>query len=73
MRQVFSVFISSFVSDGDEVALVEFSTVALRLTGLRKILANSDRNFLLNALPSVATGSTCIGCGIEEAIQVYQQ
>ena len=73
MRQAFSIFISRFVSDGDEVAMVKFSTAALKLTELHKISRTSDRNFLLNEIPFVATGSTCIGCGIEEAIQVYQQ
>lgn len=70
MRQAVSIFISQFVPDEDEVAVVEFSSSATELSGLRKMTSTRNREILLNSIPTVAAGSTCIGCGIQTALNV---
>ena len=69
MRQAVNGFIME-VSNGDEVAIVEFSFSATELSDLTKITSEADRNDLLDEVPNDAAGGTCIGCGIQLAVEV---
>ena len=63
-------FISSIVIDGSLVGIVKFSTQAEKLRELTSVRGNEDRNALLEALPTQATGWTAIGDGLLKAIEV---
>ncbi|XP_077986711.1 calcium-activated chloride channel regulator 1-like [Glandiceps talaboti] len=54
------------------VGIVEFATASARLAPLTKIVNNRTREELVNLLPTRASGSTCIGCGLEEGIEVLE-
>ena len=70
MLQVVSIFIAQFVPIGDRVALVEFDSVAQKLTNLCTIKDETSREDLLNNLPTTAGGNTCIGCGLDKSLKV---
>ena len=53
-----------------EIGMIEFSTVATRLVHITPVDTVANRDSLLNKIPRNATSSTCIGCGIREAIEV---
>ncbi|XP_076808247.1 calcium-activated chloride channel regulator 3A-1-like [Clavelina lepadiformis] len=73
MRQVVSIFIGQFVPTGDQVALVEFASSASKLSSLRTLTDQSDRDFLLTKLPIDASGGTCIGCGLQSALEILEE
>ncbi|CAK8682029.1 unnamed protein product [Clavelina lepadiformis] len=73
MRQAVSIFIDLFVATGDRVALVQFATTAAKLTSLYTITNQDDRDYLLGKIPAAASGRTCIGGGIQIALQILQE
>jgi len=70
MRQVVSLFGKQFVPAGDHVAIVSFSTFSQVLSQLVAIETEEDRDRLLEHVPNGVGGWTCIGCGINAALQV---
>ncbi|XP_076810328.1 calcium-activated chloride channel regulator 1-like [Clavelina lepadiformis] len=73
MLQAVSIFIAQFVPIGDRVALVEFDSVAQKLTNLCTIKDETSREDLLNNLPTTAGGNTCIGCGLEKSLKILEE
>jgi len=52
------------------LGLVQFDTSASILSYLIDIKTSSDRNNLASKLPDYTRGSTCIGCGLQKALEV---
>ncbi|XP_077986468.1 calcium-activated chloride channel regulator 1-like [Glandiceps talaboti] len=55
------------------VGIVEFGTTAKTLAPLTKIVDEKTREDLIKLLPTRTSGSTCIGCGLEEGIEVLEK
>jgi len=53
-----------------EVGMVEFESSARVLANMTLLETEDDLNKLIDAIPTVANGGTCIGCGILSAINV---
>ncbi|XP_063955466.1 calcium-activated chloride channel regulator 1-like [Lytechinus pictus] len=69
--QAATIFIMDLVPAGSEVGLVSFHSYAESHADLREIRdGDSSREDLVKLLPSSTGGSTCIGCGIIEAIDM---
>lgn len=64
-------FITSFAADGSFLALVEFSSGARIITDLQEITSDSIRQSLASQIPESASGGTCIGCGLDAALEVF--
>ncbi|CAL4122793.1 unnamed protein product, partial [Meganyctiphanes norvegica] len=66
-------WIRNDVGDGNSVAIVRFSNKdgTYQLAPLTKI-TSSNRESLANVIDLKATGGTCIGCGIREALKILQ-
>ena len=67
MRQDAALYIDQ-APNGTHLGIVGFSDRATTLHHL--VLVDNNRDILTAALPSTATGTTCIGCGLERGIQV---
>ena len=52
------------------IGFVQFNDFATILSNLVTVNSDDDRNELLAALPKVADRSTCIGCGLLDALEV---
>lgn len=52
------------------LGIVLFNSTARTAKDLTQVNAQTDRDELTAALPTVANGGTCIECGIEEAVRV---
>ncbi|XP_072166786.1 calcium-activated chloride channel regulator 1-like [Diadema setosum] len=66
-----AIFIRHYIPAGSHLSIIVFhtyATVNVHLTLVQN--DDSSRDDLLNALPTVTTGATCIGCGIEAALNV---
>ncbi|XP_022080657.1 calcium-activated chloride channel regulator 4-like [Acanthaster planci] len=63
-------YISSIVTDGSYIGIVEFNWVGIMLRNLTLVTSDDDRQALLNALPPSAAGSTAIGDGLLKSIEV---
>ena len=63
-------YISSIVTDGSYIGIVEFNWVGIMLKNLTLVTSDDDRQALLNALPPSAAGSTAIGDGLLKSIEV---
>jgi len=64
-----SIFIDQ-VSHNSEVGIVKFATSASTLSDLRVVDSEVDRDDLKRVLPVGTEGSTAIGKGIMEGVQV---
>ena len=53
-----------------EIGINEFSTGAKELIGMTPLDSDENLHELLRAIPTTAQGWTCIGCGIQLAIEV---
>ncbi|XP_076809993.1 calcium-activated chloride channel regulator 3A-1-like [Clavelina lepadiformis] len=69
MMTASSSFISYYVPDKSAVGIVEFNYEAQELCPLIMINTQTDRNYLLNRLPSPPDGGTAIGRGILKGIE----
>ena len=63
-------YISSIVTDGSYIGIVEFNTYGTVLKQLTLVTSDDDRQALLDSLPGNTGGSTGIGDGLLKAIQV---
>ncbi|XP_078697506.1 calcium-activated chloride channel regulator 4-like [Branchiostoma floridae x Branchiostoma belcheri] len=58
------------IPDGSHVGMVRFRENAVRLQELTEIVTEEDREELAEIVPNLASGGTCIGCGLVEALEV---
>ncbi|XP_066297322.1 calcium-activated chloride channel regulator 4-like [Branchiostoma lanceolatum] len=58
------------IPDGSHVGMAKFHSWAERLTDLTEILTEADRQELADTVPNEASGGTCIGCGLVEALEI---
>nr|XP_006822873.1 PREDICTED: calcium-activated chloride channel regulator 4-like [Saccoglossus kowalevskii] len=72
LRQACNLYISSWVSDGSELGMVKFNSLAEILSTLVTIDAGT-RADLLTEIPATVGGSTSIGAGLQKGIQVLQE
>ncbi|XP_038061542.1 calcium-activated chloride channel regulator 1-like [Patiria miniata] len=63
-------YISSIVTDGSYIGIVEFNYVGIILKNLTLVTSDDDRQALLESLPPDAAGSTAIGDGLLKSIEV---
>nr|XP_002127942.1 calcium-activated chloride channel regulator 4-like isoform X1 [Ciona intestinalis] len=70
MMQAATDFIMTYIPKGAEAGIVEFSYTATTLSQLVSIENKADREYLASRLPGQPDGSTCIGCGILNGIEV---
>uniref|UniRef100_H2XXP4 Calcium-activated chloride channel regulator 1-like n=1 Tax=Ciona intestinalis TaxID=7719 RepID=H2XXP4_CIOIN len=73
MRQSTSEFISSLLSDGDKIGIVQFHSFAQTLLPIRHVNSQTDRFDICSRFPNRTGGSTCIGCGIQAAMQEMER
>ncbi|XP_046644860.1 calcium-activated chloride channel regulator 4-like [Daphnia pulicaria] len=59
------------IPDGTSLGIIEFSTAATLLSGMT-IVNDSTRQQLMDTVPNTAVGSTCIGCGLQMAIDILK-
>ena len=71
MNQAATEYIRA-VCEGTYVGIVTFGTQADTVKELTLVGSEGARQELINSLPPVADGSTCIGCGIRQGVQVCQ-
>ncbi|XP_071484704.1 calcium-activated chloride channel regulator 1-like [Diadema antillarum] len=66
-----AIFIRHYIPAGSNLGIVTFQSYASVNANLTLVQEDdSSRDDLVNALPTFATGGTCIGCGIETALDV---
>jgi hypothetical protein len=70
MNQAAKYFLLQTVENGSWVGMVHFNSTASIESELIQIKGNTERNTLLEELPSVADGGTSICSGIQAAFQV---
>lgn len=63
-------FITTIAAEGSYIGIVQFTSEGTRLSGLTLIDSDDTRNELAGLIPTSAVGGTCIGCGLETALQV---
>ena len=70
MQSDVALFLQSLKLGETEIGMVEFWAVAN--TCIEMTMLDSEENLLklLNAIPNRLTEGTCIGCGIERALEV---
>ncbi|VTJ81226.1 Hypothetical predicted protein [Marmota monax] len=73
MNQAAKYFLLQTVENGSWVGMVHFDSVASVKSELIQIKSNSERNKLLESLPTQASGGTSICSGIEAAFQVIEK
>ncbi|XP_060559424.1 calcium-activated chloride channel regulator 1-like [Ruditapes philippinarum] len=72
LQQTCRYVIQDVIPQGSWLGIVTFSSSASTTTYVKQINSQADKDALKSGLPSVASGSTCIGCGIEEAIKILK-
>ena len=66
-----AAFISSLRYEMTEIGMLEFDTTTKELSnGIIPLNSDADRDELIKVIPTVANGGTCIGCGLNAAIDV---
>nr|XP_020006883.1 calcium-activated chloride channel regulator 4-like [Castor canadensis] len=73
MNQAAKYFLLQTVENGSWVGMVHFDSTASIKSELIQIKSNTERNTLLESLPSVAGGGTSICKGIQAAFQVIKK
>ncbi|XP_073934046.1 calcium-activated chloride channel regulator 4-like [Castor canadensis] len=73
MNQAAKFFLLQTVENGSWVGMVHFDNTASIKSELIQIKGNTERNTLLESLPSVASGGTSICKGIETVFQTFPQ
>ena len=68
-----ALFLQSLRFGEVELGMVEFSSDATELVPIIPLNSQANLDTLLNAIPILAEGSTCIGCGIETAMEVSRR
>ena len=59
------------ISEDSWLGIVWFERTASTKHSMIQLSSQAAKDSLISALPSLAAGSTCIGCGIDRAIQVH--
>ncbi|XP_077986939.1 calcium-activated chloride channel regulator 1-like [Glandiceps talaboti] len=72
-HQAASKYIGNTLPLNSWVGIVEFGTAAKTLASLTKIVDDETRENLIKLIPTITSGSTCIGCGLEEGIEVLEK
>lgn len=72
LRQSGEYVIQEVIPQGSWLGIVVFNGIASTVKNLTQINTKLDRKTLAEALPTSAGGSTCIGCGIVEAIKILK-
>ncbi|XP_077986346.1 calcium-activated chloride channel regulator 1-like, partial [Glandiceps talaboti] len=72
-HQAASKYIGNTLPLNSWVGIVEFGTAAKTLASLTKIVDDETRENLIKLIPTKTSGSTCIGCGLEEGIEVLEK
>ena len=65
-----AAFILSLPYEMAEIGMLQFDTATKDLVDIIPLDSDSNRDILINAIPTVANGGTCIGCGLNAAIDV---
>jgi calcium-activated chloride channel regulator 4 len=73
MNQAAKYFLLQIAENGSWVGMVHFNSTASIESELIQIKGNTERNTLLEELPSVADGGTSICSGIQAAFQVIEK
>lgn len=63
-------FLTSIAVDGSYIGIVDFDSIGVKLSGLTLINSDKTRESLAKLVPTEAGGGTCIGCGLEAALEV---
>ena len=71
LYQASKYVIQNKIPEDSWLGIVWFESAAVLKKKLTKVVSQQIRNSLVDALPKKATGGTCIGCGIEMALQVF--
>ena len=63
-------FVDIFATEGTAVGIIEFSSSASVIKSMIEIKSKSDKDDLVSRIQNISTpdGITCIGCGIQKAI-----
>ncbi|XP_060560514.1 calcium-activated chloride channel regulator 4A-like isoform X2 [Ruditapes philippinarum] len=72
LQQVTTLVIKDLIPSGSYLGIIAFSNTATVVQQLTNVTSDSVRDQLINSLPTVAEGGTCIGCGIESAIELFK-
>ena len=70
MSQTVKDFISTYISNGTAVGIVQFNSRAYESAPIRVITSENDRNNLIASVPTYADGGTYIGSGISKCREV---
>ena len=62
--------IQTKIPDNSWLGIVWFEAIAYRKKELTQVTSQQVRDELISALPNTVLGSTCIGCGIDAALEV---
>ena len=73
MKGDVALFLQSLRFEETEIGMLEFSADATELVPIIPLDSNANLQTLLSAIPTVAIGGTCIGCGLNKAIEVRVQ
>ena len=65
-------FVDIFATEGTVIGIVKFSSSALIVQNMIEIKSNNDKVNLVKSIENISqpNGGTCIGCGIDTAIEV---
>ncbi|XP_070559169.1 calcium-activated chloride channel regulator 4A-like [Ptychodera flava] len=72
-HQAAAKYIGSTLPDDSWVGIVQFQSSARELAPLTKLVDEQTRQDLINLLPNLASGGTCIGCGLQEGVRVLER
>ncbi|KAJ8028766.1 Calcium-activated chloride channel regulator 1 [Holothuria leucospilota] len=67
------IYLTSTISEGCRVGIIDFDDFGKTLSTLRDVDSESTRQQLAGRIVADANGGTCIGCGIESALNIIPQ
>ena len=71
MQNNVALFLQSLKLGETEIGMVEFWEFPNTCVNMTMLDSEENRQKLLNAIPNRLTWGTCIGCGIERALEVW--
>lgn len=66
-------YVTSVAVDGSYIGIVDFDSTGKKLSGLTLIDSDQARRDLAQLIPTEAAGGTCIGCGLETALEIFSE
>ncbi|XP_060597050.1 calcium-activated chloride channel regulator 4-like [Ruditapes philippinarum] len=72
LYQASKYVIQKRIPDNSWLGIIWFNDAADVKMNLTHVVSQKVRDYLVAALPQRATGGTCIGCGIEKALQIFR-